>query len=335
MLDEAQDESATLDRSGSSASAGSRRKVISIVTPCFNEEAGIAECSAAVRVLMETRLRDYDYEHLFIDNCSADRTVAILREIARHDRRVKIIVNARNFGPERSPFHAILACRGDLVVPVLADLQTPPALIPQMVGLWEGGAKVVVAVKKASAESPLWRLARRTFYATMKRASKVEQIPNYMGYGLYDRRVVEALRGLNEPDPYFRGLIGEVGFERAIVEYDQPSRRHGRSSYTMASLADHAILGLSSYSRVPLRLMTLVGFAASLLSFVGGLGYLAAKLLFWYALPTGVAPVLIAVFFLGAIQLFALGVLGEYIGLLLNYSRRFPLVIEKERINFD
>ena len=169
----------------------------------------------------------------------------------------------------------------------------------------------------------------------MKRVSKVEQIPHYMGYGLYDRCVIEALRGLNEPEPYFRGLITEVGFERATVEYDQPPRRHGKSSYTIFSLADFALHGLSSYSRVPLRMMTFVGFAVSCLSFLCGLAYLVGKLLFWYALPTGIAPVLIAVFFLGAIQLFALGVVGEYIGLLLNYSRRFPLVIEKERINFD
>ena len=310
-------------------------KTLSVVTPCFNEEAGIAECYAAVRMVMETTLRRYDYEHVFIDNCSSDRTVAILRDLARRDSRVKVIVNARNFGPARSPFHAMLACRGDLAVPVLADLQTPPALIPRMVALWEDGAKVVVAVRRAAKEPLFWRLARRAFYASMKRVSRIEQIPNYMGYGLYDRCVIEALRGLNEPEPYFRGLISEIGFDRATVEYDQPPRHHGRSSYNIFSLADYALLGISSYSRAPLRLMTLVGFCVSLLSFLGGVGYLIAKLLFWYSLPTGVAPVLIAIFFLGSVQLFALGVVGEYIGLLLNYARRFPLVIEKERINFD
>ena len=310
-------------------------KTISIVTPCYNEEAGIAECYDAVRSVMENALPDYAYEHLFIDNCSGDRTLEILRAIARLDRRVKIIVNARNFGPDRSPYHAILAARGDVVVPVLADLQTPPALIPQMVALWEGGTKVVVAVKRTTDESWAWRTARHAFYTTMKRVSKVEQIPHYMGYGLYDRRVIEALRGLNEPEPYFRGLISEIGFDRETVEYDQPPRRHGTSSYTLFALADFALHGMSSYSRAPLRMMTLVGFAASCLSFLCGFAYLVAKLLFWYALPSGVAPVLIAVFFLGAIQLFALGVVGEYIGLLLTYTRRFPHVIEKERVNFD
>ena len=308
--------------------------MISIVTPCFNEQAGIAECYTAVRAIMAT-LPHYDYEHIFIDNCSGDRTVAILRDIAGADARVKVIVNARNFGPERSPYHAMLAAGGDIVIPVLADLQTPPTIIPQMVALWENGATVVIAVKKASAESLPWRLARGAYYAAMRRLSKIEQIPNYMGYGLYDRRVMDVLRDLNEPEPYFRGLINEVGFDRAFVEYEQPARRHGRSSYTLFSLADHALLGLSTYSRAPLRLMTLVGFSIACVSFLCGVAYFIGKLLFWYSLPAGIAPLLIAIFFLGSVQLFALGVVGEYIGLLLNYTRRFPLVIEKERINFD
>lgn len=310
------------------------KRTISIVTPCFNEEAGIAECYTTVRAIMAA-LPAYAYEHIFIDNSSRDRTVEILRDIAKADSRVKIIVNARNFGPERSPYHAMLSAGGDVVIPVLADLQTPPAIIPQMVALWEGGATIVIAVKKASAESLPWRLARSGYYAAMKRLSKIEQIPNYMGYGLYDRRVMDTLRGLNEPEPYFRGLINEVGFDRAFIEYEQPARRHGRSSYTLFSLAEHALLGLSTYSRAPLRLMTLIGFSISCISFLCGFAYFIGKLLFWYSLPTGIAPLLIAIFFLGSIQLFALGVVGEYIGLLLNYTRRFPLVIEKERINFD
>lgn len=310
-------------------------KKISIVTPCYNEEAGIAECVVAVRTVLETELPGYVYEHVFIDNCSQDRTVLILRELARHDKRIKIIVNARNFGPDRSPFHAMLACDGDVVVPVLADLQTPPSLIPAMIELWLQGKKSVIAVKRKTEEPVLLGLARKAFYDAMRRASKIEQIPNYMGYGLYDRCVIDALRALNEPEPYFRGLIAEVGFERALIEYDQPKRRHGRSSYTIISLADYALLGLSSYSRLPLRLMTLVGFGVSCLSFLCGLAYLIVKLIYWYSLPVGVAPVLIAIFFLSAVQLLALGIVGEYIGLLLNYARKFPHVIEKERINFD
>jgi len=309
--------------------------VLSIVTPCYNEEAGIAECYEAVRAVMRDELPEFAYEHIFIDNCSQDRTVVLLRAIAATDKRVKIIVNSRNFGPARSPFHAILQSKGDATIPVLADLQTPPALIPKMVTLWLQGAKAVIAVKRRSDERILWRLARDAYYKIIKRLSKIEQIPNFMGFGLYDRCVVDALRELNEPEPYFRGLIMEVGFERATIEYDQPLRRHGRSSYNFFSLADYALVGLSSYSRAPLRLMTFLGFFVSMLSFIIGLAYLIIKLVFWNSLPIGVAPVLISIFFLGSIQLFALGVVGEYIGLLLNYSRQFPLVIEKERINFD
>ncbi|MGA8172184.1 MAG: glycosyltransferase family 2 protein [Methylocystis sp.] len=309
--------------------------VLSIVTPCYNEEAGITECYEAVRVVMAMELSEFDYEHIFIDNCSEDRTVELLRPIAATDKRVKIIVNSRNFGPARSPFHAILQSKGDATIPILADLQTPPALIPEMVRQWQKGAKAVIAVKRRSDERPLWRMARDSYYNIMKKLSNIEQVPNFIGFGLYDHCVVEAMRGLREPEPYFRGLVMEVGFERAVVEYDQPLRRHGRSSYNLFSLADYALVGLSSYSRAPLRIMTFLGFFVSTLSFIAGLIYLIFKLLFWNSLPIGVAPVLISIFFLGSIQLFALGVVGEYIGLLLNYSRQFPLVIEKERINFD
>jgi glycosyltransferase involved in cell wall biosynthesis len=309
--------------------------LLSIVTPCFNEEAGIAACHEEVRGVIESELPDVDYEHIFIDNCSQDRTVSVLREIAARDRRVKVIVNARNFGPARSPFHAIKQTQGDAVIPLVADLQTPPALIPQMVKLWREGAEVVIATKMSSEEGLVLRAGRALFYELMRRFSRVEQIPQFMGYGLYDKRVVDAMRQLKEPEPYFRGLVMEVGFKRAFVEYAQPPRRHGRSSYNLYSLTDYALLGLSTYSRAPLRMMTFLGFFVSLLSFAAGVLYLIVKLLFWNSLPVGVAPVLIAVFFLSSIQLFALGVVGEYIGLLLNYARNFPLVFESERINFE
>jgi glycosyltransferase involved in cell wall biosynthesis len=309
--------------------------LLSILTPCYNEEGGIEACYEAVRAVMDGQLADYDYEHVFIDNCSQDRTVDILRAIAARDKRVKVIVNARNFGPSRSSFHGTLETRGDATIPVFADLQTPPSLIPEMVRLWREGAKMVIAVKRGSKEGVVLRAGRALYYSLIKKLSKVEQIPNFVGYGLYDRCVIDVLRGLNEPEPYFRGLVMEIGFKRAMIEYDQPARRTGKSSYNLFSLADYALIGLSSYSRAPLRLMTFLGFAAAMLSFLAGFVYLVIKLLFWYSLPVGVAPVLIAIFFLSSIQLFALGVVGEYIGLLLNYSRKFPLVIEGERINFD
>lgn len=310
-------------------------RTLSIVTPCFNEERGIAACYQAVRRVMAGELPGQVYEHIFIDNASTDRTVEILRQIAKDDPGVKVIVNARNFGPARSPHHAMLQASGDAVIPVLADLQTPPDLIPRMVAEWDKGSKVVIAVRRSSRDTSLLGYARTLFYRLMKAASKVDQIPNFMGFGLYDRTFMDALRGLNEPEPYFRGLVSEIGFDRAVIEYDQPARLHGKSSYRFFDYVDFAFMALSSHSRAPLRLMTLSGFFVAALSLLIGIVYLIAKLLFWYSLPAGTAPILIAVFFLGAVQLLAIGVVGEYVGLLLTYSRRFPLVIERERINYD
>ncbi len=311
------------------------RQVISIVTPCYNEEEGIAECYEAVRREFVERIADCDYEHIFIDNCSTDRTVAILKEIAARDRNVKIIVNARNFGAARSPHYAMLQAGGDAVAPILADLQTPPSILPAMVARWRDGFRVVVAVRRGSREGLVGRMTRAAYYAVIQRLSKVEQIPNYIGFGLYDRRFMDIARTIYEPVPYFRGLVPEIGFERAVVEYDQPDRVHGHSRNSIFDLVDLAMLALSTYSTAPMRLMTVAGGVVACLSLLAGLVYLVLKLLYWSQIPIGVAPQLIATFFLGAVQLLALGLIGEYVGLLLQYARRFPLVVEKERVNFD
>ena len=311
------------------------RKTISVVTPCFNEEAGIAECYEAVKRVFEMEMPDFDREHIFIDNCSGDRTVAILKEIAARDHAVKIIVNARNFGHARSPHHAILESRGDAVTPVLADLQTPPSILPEMAARWRDGFKVVVAVRKDTGEGFVARKVRSLFYSVIQRLSKVEQIPNFMGYGLYDRQVVDVMRTLYDPEPYFRGLVPEIGFARAVVEYAQPERRHGKSRHSLMDLVDLALVALSIYSKAPMRVMTLIGAATAALSLLAGFVYFIVKLLYWDSIPLGVAPLLLATLLLGAIQLVALGLLGEYVVLLLQYARRFPLVVERERINFD
>jgi glycosyltransferase involved in cell wall biosynthesis len=311
------------------------KKTISVVTPCFNEEAGIAECYEAVRRVFDEQIPDYAREHIFIDNDSSDRTVAILKEIAARDHSVKIIVNARNFGHARSPYHAILQAQGDAVVPVLADLQTPATLLPEMIARWSEGYKVVVAVRRASVEGFVKRNIRKLFYTIIGRLSKVEQIPNYIGYGLYDRRVIDVMRSLYEPDPYFRGLVPEIGFKRAIIEYDQPERRHGRSRNSLSDLIDLAFLALSTYSKAPMRAMTVVGVVVAGMSAAAGLVYMTLKLIYWDRIPIGITPLLLATFFLGAIQLLALGLIGEYVALLLQYARRFPLVVERERVNFD
>jgi glycosyltransferase involved in cell wall biosynthesis len=311
------------------------RKTISILTPCYNEELGIAECHRQIRELFATRLADYDYEHVFIDNCSIDGTVAVLKAIAATDRRVKIIVNSRNFGASRSSFHGLLETRGHAVIPVLADLQTPPDVIPELVAKWEAGCPMVVAVRTGSDEGWFLRQCRKMFYRLMTRFSGIQQIPHFIGFGLYDASVVQVMRDLREPDPYFRGMVCEIGFEKTFVEYHQPPRRHGKSSYTFVSLLDYAVLGLTSYSKVPLRIMTIVGVTLSALSMLVALSYLTVKLVRWDTFELGLAPLLIGTFFFASVQLLFVGLIGEYIGAIYAQVKDRPLVIERERVNFD
>lgn len=310
-------------------------RTISVLTPCYNEEAGIRECYEAVRDYFDTALPHYRLEHLFIDNASTDRTVAILKEIADQDCRVKIIVNSRNFGLSRSPYYGVLQVTGDAVVPLVADLQTPVACIGEFVERWEEGYLMVIAVRTGAKEGFFLRCARSLFYGIIRRMSHVEQIKNFIGFGLFDRHIIEILRSLDDPSPYFRGMVSEIGFEKAFVEYPQPERKYGRSRHNFFDLFDLAMLGITSYSRAPLRLMTLGGLAVAAIFFVVALGYLVAKLLFWNWFTVGTAPILIGTFFLAAVQLFCLGLVGEYIGLIFEQVRHRPLVVEKERVNFE
>ncbi len=311
------------------------RRTISVLTPCYNEEPGIRECYEAVRDYFATHLPQYDLEHVFIDNASTDGTVRVLKEIAATDRRVKIIVNSRNFGLSRSPYYGMLQCTGDAVVPLVADLQTPVGCIGRFVELWEQGYLMVIAVRKGAKEGLLLRLARRTFYSLIRRMSHVEQIRNFIGFGLFDRQIVEILRSLDDPAPYFRGMVSEIGFEKAFVEYEQPVRKHGKSRHSFFDLFDLAMLGITSYSRTPLRIMTLAGLLIAAVFFVIAVGYLVAKLLFWNWFTVGTAPILIGTFFFAAVQLFCLGLVGEYVGLIFEQVRHRPLVVEKERVNFE
>lgn len=310
------------------------KKTISVLTPCFNEEAGIRECYERVKEVFDKLLPGYNREHVFIDNCSSDRTVAILKEIAAVDKDIKIIVNARNFGLSRSPYYGKMQCTGDAVVPVVADLQTPPHLIVDFVREWEKGYKMVIAVREGMQEGGFTRLCRETFYKIMSRMSKVEQLRHFIGFGLFDRQVIDILRTLDEPDPYFRGLVSEIGFEKAFVSYHQPPRKHGKSRHNFFDLLELSMLALTTYSKVPIRLMTLIGLTISVLSLIMGLIYLVLKLIYWNSFAMGQAPLVIGTFFFSAVNLAALGLVGEYVSLVLQYSRRFPLVVEKERINF-
>jgi glycosyltransferase involved in cell wall biosynthesis len=309
--------------------------LLTILTACCNEEGNVREVYQQVKAAMHT-LPGYDYEHLFIDNASTDKTVAILRELAAADKRVKVIVNTRNFGHIRSPYYAFLQAHGDAVMSCVADLQDPPELIPQFVKKWEEGYKVVIGVKQGTKESWLMRRTRRLYYwLVTKLSTDVELVQNFTGFGLYDREVVEQFRATDEQYPYFRGLVSDFGYERAEIGYVQPRREHGRTKNDFFSLYDMAMLGITNHSKVPLRIAALVGFTISLLSLLVALGYLIAKLMFWNELQMGTAPLLIGIYFFGAVQLFFIGVLGEYIGAIHTQVHKRPLVVEKERINFD
>src|SRR5687768_3742859 len=284
-------------------------KKISIITPCYNEEENLGELYQRICRAMETL--NYDYEHILIDNASTDHSVEILRKLASKDNRVKVIMNTRNFGHIRSPYYALLQTTGDAVVCMASDLQDPPERIPEFIKKWEQGYKVVIGVKTRSEESGLFFFLRTSYYRILRNLSDVPLIENFTGYGLYDRQVVDTLRELNDPYPYFRGLIADLGYERAEVEFNQPRRKRGISKNNFYTLYDLAMLGLTGYTKVPLRLATMLGFVAAAISFVVGLVYLLYKLLFWQQFTLGSAPIVIGLFFLGSVQLFFLGIVGE------------------------
>jgi len=314
---------------------GTAAPLLTILTPCFNEEENVREVYEQVKAAMQT-LPSYDYEHLFIDNASKDGTVAILRELAAADKRVKVIVNTRNFGQVRSPYYALLQARGDAVMTCVADLQEPPELIPQFVEKWREGYKVVIGVKAGSRESWLMFRARRFYYwLVAKLSSDVELVHNFTGFGLYDREVVEQFRNTDEQYPYFRGLVCDFGYERAVIPYVQPARTRGKTKNDFFSLYDVAMLGVTNHSKVPLRLAAMAGFALSLLALIVAFVYLFMKLTMWQTFDLGLAPLVIGVYFLGSVQLYFIGIRGEYIGSINTQVHKRPLVVEKERINFD
>ena len=306
---------------------------ISIVTPCVNERANVRELHERIQHAMAL-VPECSFEHLLIDNASTDGTQDELRRLAADSGSVRVILNQRNFGHVRSPYHALLQARGDAVVVLASDLQDPPELIPEFIKNWREGRLVVLGQKKNSAESPLFFAARKAYYRIVKRLADVDLLENVTGFGLYDRKVIETFRSLEEPYPYVRGLVSELGYSVALVPYDQPLRQRGLTKNNFYTLYDVAMLGITSHSKVPLRLATMLGFAASALSFIIGLCYLVYKLIFWDRFALGVAPVVIGLFFFASVQLFFIGVIGEYIGAIHTRVSHRPLVIEKERINF-
>lgn len=309
-------------------------KTISIVTPCYNEESNVEDVYTQVRNVM-AGLGRYRYEHIFIDNSSTDRTVEILKRIARQDTNVKVIVNARNFGHIRSPIHALFQTCGDAVIGIVADLQDPPQLIVDFVREWEAGFPMVLAVKRTSGENPLMFWVRKKYYRLVNRLSSLETFENCTGFGLYDRRVVDIVKSFNDPYPYFRGMIAEIGLPHKLVYYDQPARQRGFTKNNFYSLYDMAMLAITNLSKVPLRVVTFTGFASAAICFLVALGYLVYKLLFWYNFSVGIAPLVIGIFFFSSVQLISVGLLGEYIGSIHTQVQKRPYAIERERVNFE
>lgn len=306
---------------------------ISVITACFNEEENIAEVYRQVKDVF-SKLPGHNYEHVFIDNSSQDQTVEILKGIAAKDKNIKIIVNNRNFGHIRSPFHGMLQTTGDAVISLVADLQDPPAMIIDFIKMWEEGYKIVLGIKTQSKETPAMFIIRKLYYEFISRLSEVELTKNNTGFGLYDRCVIDILREINDPYPYFRGLISDIGFPSAKIEYTQPARRRGVTKNNFYTLYDMAMLGITNHSKVPLRVATILGFTMSALSLLVASAYFCAKLLFWDRFSLGMAPLIIGVFFFSSVHLFFIGIIGEYVGSIHTQVLKRPLVIEKERINF-
>lgn len=309
-------------------------KLITIITPCYNEVLNVREVHRRV-MEMAAQLPEYRFEHLFVDNASKDGTVDELRKMAAEDPCVKVILNARNFGQMRSPMHAFLQARGEAVGCIAADLQDPPELFIEMIRQWEKGFPIVAAIKNSSEESGLMYRIRTAYYRLVARLTSVEVLEHFTGFGFYDRAVVEQIRAdFRDPYPYFRGMIAELGLPIAKVFYNQRRRERGITSNNFYSLYDVAMLGITNLSKVPLRIVIFGGFISALFSFVMGMFYLFYKLIFWRSFTVGVAPVVLGLFFLGSVQLIALGIIGEYVGSIHTLVLNRPLVTEKERINF-
>ncbi len=309
-------------------------RLITILTPCYNEELNVREVHRRL-MAVAAQLPEYRFEHLFIDNASTDGTVSVLRQMAAEDPTIKVIVNARNVGPDRSGMHAFLQARGDVVGSLVADLQDPPELFIEMIREWEKGFPIVAAIKNSSDENGLMYCIRTAYYRLVARLTNVHILEHFTGFGLYDRSVIEKIRtGFPDPYPYFRGMIAELGLPVAKVFYNQNRRERGVTSNNFYSLYDFAMLGITNLSKVPLRLVIFCGFISGLASFSLGMFYLLYKLVFWSRFNVGVAPVVLGLFFLGSVQLVALGIIGEYVGSIHTLVLNRPLVTEKERINF-
>ena len=310
-------------------------KKISIMIPCYNEEENVVPISEAVVRELTDSLPEYDYEILFIDNDSKDNTRPLLREICKNNPKIKAIFNVKNFGQFNSPYYGMLQTTGDCTICMCCDFQDPVEMIPKLVHEWENGYKIVCAIKTTSKENKIMRFLRTCYYKLIRKMSDVEQIEHFTGFGLYDKSFIEVLRNLKDPSPFLRGIVAELGYRRKNIPYEQAKRRAGKTHNNFYTLYDAAMLSFTSYTKIGLRLATFCGIGVGFVSFLVGMVYLILKLIMWDNFPMGMAPVLIGMCFLGSVQLFFIGLLGEYV---LNINTRVmnrPLVIEEERINFN
>ncbi len=308
-------------------------KEISILIPTYNEIENVEPLSEAIIAEM-AKIPQYGYEIIFIDNDSKDGTRDKLREMCMKNKQIKAILNAKNFGQNNSPYYGLLQTTGDCAILMCADFQDPVDMIPRLIAEWEAGYKIVSAIKTTSRENKVMRFLRTCYYKMIKKFSEVEQIEHFTGFGLYDASFIEVLRQLDDPTPFLRGIVAELGFKRKDIPYEQQRRKAGKSKNNLYSLYDIAMLSFTSYTKVGLRLATFLGFGISFFSIVVALVYFVLKLLYWNTFMMGTAPILIGMFFLGAIQLIFLGLLGEYIISMNHRIMKRPLVVEEERINF-
>ena len=313
----------------------SAKKKISLVAGCYNEEGNLQEFYDRIEAVFR-QLPQYDYEIIVADNCSTDGSQQVLRRLAAADKKFKVIFNANNFGQVRSPFHALLQATGDGVVAITSDLQNPPEVIAEFIKAWEAGNEVIIAIKRSTSENLFLALIRNSYYRFLSKFSETDHvIRDFMGFGLYDRKFMDALKLYRNPYPYFRGMVGEIGFRRTSVLFDQPARKRGRSKNNFFTLYDIAMTGFVNHSKLPLRLATFLGFCLAGVSLLVAIAYLGYKLVYWHSFQLGQAPLVIGLFFFSSVQLIFLGLLGEYVCAIHSQVLNRPLVVERERLNFD
>jgi glycosyltransferase involved in cell wall biosynthesis len=305
---------------------------ISIVTPTYNEEGNIEKLCLDIK--QEMKKINLDYEHIVIDNSSTDKTIEILRKICRNDKNVKVIINSRNFGHIRSPYYGLLQSSGDACILMASDFQDPVDMIPKYLEEWKKGSKIVLGKKIKSEENSFIFFIRNFFYKFLNKISETSLTENTTGSGIFDKSIINQLKKINDPYPYLRGLINEIGEKINLVEFNQPNRNSGKTKNNFFTLYDIGMLGVIKHSRAPIRFVTFLGFLLSFFSILTAIVYFVYKLFFWNSFELGIAPLIIGIFGFASIQILLLGIIGEYVGILLIHQRNMPLVIEKERINF-